>query len=120
MPIAVEMPKMTDTMEEGVLVAWLVEEGANVAAGDIIAQVETDKATMDVEAYDDGVLLRRVAAEGDSLPIGALSRSLVKRARAPTKSSASMPRARIALRRKQKRRRRRMRRRHARNPMSAA
>ncbi len=72
MPIAVEMPKMTDTMEEGVLVEWLVEEGAKVAAGDIIAQVETDKATMDVEAYDDGVLLRRVAAEGDSLPIGGL------------------------------------------------
>ncbi len=72
MPIAVEMPKMTDTMEEGVLVQWNVEEGSEIAAGDIIAQVETDKATMDVEAYDDGVLLRRVAAEGDALPIGAL------------------------------------------------
>lgn len=72
MPIAVEMPKMTDTMQEGQLVAWLVEEGATIAAGDVIAQVETDKATMDVEAYDDGVLLRRVAQEGDSLPIGGL------------------------------------------------
>ena len=72
MPIAVEMPKMTDTMQEGQLVAWLVEEGATIAAGDVIAQVETDKATMDVEAYDDGVLLRRVAKEGDSLPIGGL------------------------------------------------
>jgi len=66
------MPKMTDTMEEGVLIQWNVEEGASVAAGDIIAQVETDKATMDVEAYDDGVLLRKVAAEGAALPIGAL------------------------------------------------
>ena len=72
MPIAVEMPKMTDTMEEGVLVEWNVEEGTTISAGDIIAQVETDKATMDVEAYDDGVVLRRVASEGDALPIGAL------------------------------------------------
>lgn len=72
MAIAIEMPKMTDTMEEGVLVEWLVEEGSKIAAGDIIAQVETDKATMDVEAYDDGVLLKRVAKEGDALPIGGL------------------------------------------------
>ena len=72
MPIAVEMPKMTDTMEEGVLIEWNVEEGSDIAAGDVIAQVETDKAVMDVEAYDDGVLLRKVAAEGQALPIGAL------------------------------------------------
>ena len=72
MAIAVEMPKMSDTMEEGVLVAWLAEEGAAVSAGDVIAQVETDKATMDLEVYDDGVLLRRVVGEGDSVPIGAL------------------------------------------------
>ncbi|MEM1116363.1 MAG: dihydrolipoamide acetyltransferase family protein [Bacteroidota bacterium] len=72
MAIAVEMPKMSDTMEEGVLVAWLAEEGAPVSAGDVIAQVETDKATMDLEVYDDGVLLKRVVGEGDSVPIGAL------------------------------------------------
>ncbi|MFT4606162.1 MAG: pyruvate dehydrogenase E2 component (dihydrolipoamide acetyltransferase), partial [Rhodothermales bacterium] len=72
MAIAVEMPKMSDTMEEGVLVAWLAEEGQSVSAGDVIAQVETDKATMDLEVYDDGVLLRRVADEGASVPIGAL------------------------------------------------
>lgn len=72
MAIAVEMPKMSDTMEEGVLVAWLVEEGTNVAAGDVIAQVETDKATMDLEVYDDGVLLKIVAEEGSGIPIGGL------------------------------------------------
>lgn len=66
------MPKMSDTMEEGVLVSWLVDEGASVSAGDVIAQVETDKATMDLEAYDDGVLLKQVIGEGDSVPIGAL------------------------------------------------
>lgn len=72
MAIAVEMPKMSDTMEEGVLVAWLAEEGQEVSAGDVIAQVETDKATMDLEVYDDGVLLKRVADEGSSVPIGGL------------------------------------------------
>lgn len=72
MAIPVEMPKMSDTMEEGVLVAWLVEEGSRVSAGDVIAQVETDKATMDLEVYDDGVLLKKVIGEGDAVPIGGL------------------------------------------------
>lgn len=72
MAIAVEMPKMSDTMEEGVLVAWLADEGDAVSAGDVIAQVETDKATMDLEVYDDGVLLKKVIGEGDSVPIGGL------------------------------------------------
>ena len=68
----VEMPKMSDTMEEGVLVAWLVEEGDAVSAGDVIAQVETDKATMDLEVYDDGVLLKKMIDEGEAVPIGGL------------------------------------------------
>jgi len=72
MAIPVEMPKMSDTMEEGVLVAWMAEEGESVSAGDVIAQVETDKATMDLEVYDDGVLLKRVIGEGDAVPIGGL------------------------------------------------
>ena len=59
-------------MEEGVLVEWSVEEGDQIAAGDVIAQVETDKAAMDVEAYDDGVLLKKVATPGEALPIGGL------------------------------------------------
>jgi len=63
---------MSDTMEEGVLVAWQAEEGDELSAGDIIAQVETDKATMDLEVYDDGVLLKKVIKEGDSVPIGGL------------------------------------------------
>ncbi|HYE97075.1 MAG TPA: pyruvate dehydrogenase complex dihydrolipoamide acetyltransferase [Rubricoccaceae bacterium] len=72
MAIPVEMPKMSDTMEEGVLVAWLADEGDQVSAGDVIAQVETDKATMDLEVYDDGVLLKRVVPQGASVPIGGL------------------------------------------------
>ena len=72
MAIPIEMPKLSDTMEEGVLVAWLKEEGDAVSAGDIIAQVETDKATMDLEVWDDGVLLSRVIGEGDAVPLGGL------------------------------------------------
>jgi len=72
MAIPVEMPKMSDTMEVGVVVSWLAEEGDAVSAGDVIAQVETDKATMDLEVYDDGVLLKRVIEEGDEVPIGGL------------------------------------------------
>ena len=66
------MPKLSDTMEEGTLSAWLAEEGDAVSAGDVIAQVETDKATMDLEVYDDGVLLKKLIGEGDAVPIGSL------------------------------------------------
>ncbi len=83
MAIAVEMPKMSDTMEEGVLVSWLAEEGDTVSAGDVIAQVETDKATMDLEVYDDGVLLKKVVAEGASVPIGGLIAVLGKEGESP-------------------------------------
>lgn len=72
MATAVEMPKMSDTMDEGVLVEWLAEEGDTISAGDVIAQVETDKATMDLEVYDDGVLLKKVAQKGSGVPIGGL------------------------------------------------
>ena len=72
MAIPIEMPKLSDTMEEGVLSAWLADEGDEVSAGDVIAQVETDKATMDLEAFDDGVLLKKLIGEGDAVPIGEL------------------------------------------------
>jgi len=72
MAVPIEMPKLSDTMEEGVLSAWLVDEGEEVASGDVLAQVETDKATMDLEAFDDGVLLKQLIAEGEAVPIGEL------------------------------------------------
>lgn len=63
------MPKMSDTMEEGVIASWLVKVGDKVAAGDILAEVETDKATMDLESYEDGVLLHIGVAEKQAVPI---------------------------------------------------
>lgn len=71
-------------MTEGVLVAWLADEGDTVAPGDIIAQVETDKATMDLEAYDDGVLLKKVIGEGEAVPIGGLIAVLGKAGEDPS------------------------------------
>jgi len=72
MAIKIEMPKLSDTMEEGVIAKWNVKEGDKISAGDIIAEVETDKATMDVEAFDDGILLKIIPGEGDAVPLGGL------------------------------------------------
>lgn len=72
MAIKIEMPKLSDTMEEGVIAKWNVNEGDAVSAGDIIAEVETDKATMDVEVFDAGTILKIVPGEGDAVPLGGL------------------------------------------------
>lgn len=64
------MPRLSDTMEEGVLSPWLKSEGDIVHRGDILAEIETDKATMELGAYDDGVLERQLVAEGSTVPIG--------------------------------------------------
>jgi pyruvate dehydrogenase E2 component (dihydrolipoamide acetyltransferase) len=65
------MPRLSDTMEEGVLSQWLKKEGDAVAKGDVLAEVETDKAMMELEAYDEGVLVRVLVPEGATVPIGA-------------------------------------------------
>lgn len=63
------MPKMSDTMEEGVIAAWLKKEGDEVSSGDILAEVETDKATMELESYQDGTLLYIGVQEKESVPV---------------------------------------------------
>ena len=68
----VRMPKMSDTMEEGVLISWQKKVGDKVASGDILAEVETDKATMDLEAYEEGTLLFAGIKEGDAVPVNAI------------------------------------------------
>ena len=68
----VVMPKLTDTMEEGVLVAWKKQEGDQVVAGDVIAEIETDKAVMDLEAFGSGILRRILAKEGETVDSGTL------------------------------------------------
>ncbi|MDP0499312.1 MAG: dihydrolipoamide acetyltransferase family protein [Verrucomicrobiota bacterium JB022] len=66
----IEMPKLSDTMTTGTLVNWLKQEGDSVSAGDMICEVETDKATMEVECFEDGVILKHYAKEGESVAIG--------------------------------------------------
>src|SRR5699024_4545482 len=70
MAVKVEMPKLSDTMEQGVIAKWNVEEGDQVESGDVIAEVETDKATMEVEVFDAGTILKILADEGDAVPLG--------------------------------------------------
>jgi pyruvate dehydrogenase E2 component (dihydrolipoamide acetyltransferase) len=64
------MPKMGDAMEAGTLASWLKHEGDQVEAGDALAEIETDKATMELEAEDAGVLTRLIAGEGDEVAVG--------------------------------------------------
>jgi len=64
------MPKMGDAMEEGTIVKWLVSEGDEVSEGDAIAEIETDKASMEIEAEDSGTLAQFIAGEGDDVPVG--------------------------------------------------
>ena len=72
MAIKIQMPKLSDTMDTGRIIKWLIKEGEKVSPGDVLAEVETDKANMDMEAYDEGTLLKIVAKEGDRVPIGGL------------------------------------------------
>jgi len=67
----IRMPRMSDTMEEGNIVEWLKEEGDEVEPGDILAEVETDKATMELESYHEGVLLHIGVKEG-AVPVNAV------------------------------------------------
>lgn len=66
----IEMPKLSDTMTTGTLITWLKNEGDPVASGDMIAEVETDKATMEVEVFEDGVILKHYVQAGQSVAIG--------------------------------------------------
>src|SRR5690554_4310033 len=68
----VRMPKMSDTMTEGVIAKWHKKVGDKVSSGDIIAEVETDKATMDFDSYQDGTLLYIGPKEGEAVPVNAI------------------------------------------------
>jgi pyruvate dehydrogenase E2 component (dihydrolipoamide acetyltransferase) len=72
MPIEIKMPALSPTMEEGTLAKWLVKEGDTVKSGDILAEIETDKATMEFETIDEGTVQKLLVAEGtDGVKVGA-------------------------------------------------
>jgi len=70
MATLIDMPKLSDTMTVGTLVRWLKNEGDAVTNGDMIAEVETDKATMEVECFDEGILIKQYCGEGAEVAVG--------------------------------------------------
>jgi len=70
MPIEITMPRLSDTMQQGTIVKWNVKEGQKVKSGDVIADIETDKATMELATYDDGVIARLAIPEGQQVAVG--------------------------------------------------
>ena len=70
MPIEVTMPKLSPTMETGVITQWLVKVGDAIKEGDVLADIETDKATMQMKAYDDGTVVHIDHPAGDEVALG--------------------------------------------------
>ncbi|AOW24274.1 pyruvate dehydrogenase complex dihydrolipoamide acetyltransferase [Sphingomonas melonis TY] len=100
MSIEIKMPALSPTMEEGTLAKWLVKEGDTVKSGDIMAEIETDKATMEFEAVDEGTIAKILIAEGtDGVKVGAVIAILAEEGEdaasvsAPTKSETPQPAA---------------------------
>src|SRR5690348_16414050 len=93
MAIELKMPALSPTMEEGTLAKWLVKEGDDVKSGDILAEIETDKATMEFEAVDEGTLAKILVPEGtDGVKVGAPIAILAGEGE-DAKAAAAAPRA---------------------------
>jgi pyruvate dehydrogenase E2 component (dihydrolipoyllysine-residue acetyltransferase) len=71
MATEIPMPRLSDTMERGTVARWAKKEGDSIAEGDVLADIETDKATMELESYENGVLLKILVQEGESAELGA-------------------------------------------------
>ncbi|HEX9900983.1 MAG TPA: biotin/lipoyl-containing protein, partial [Candidatus Methylomirabilis sp.] len=84
MPIAIQMPALSPTMEEGTLSKWLVKVGDQVSAGDIMAEIETDKATMEFEAVDEGTIAHIAVPEGtEGVAVGTVIATLAEEGEDP-------------------------------------
>src|SRR5262245_61485680 len=94
MPIELKMPALSPTMEEGTLAKWLVKEGDKVASGDILAEIETDKATMEFEAVDEGTIAKILVPEGsERVKVGAPIAILAGEGEDAGKAAAAAPKA---------------------------
>jgi pyruvate dehydrogenase E2 component (dihydrolipoamide acetyltransferase) len=91
MPIYITMPKLSDTMTEGTLLKWHKKEGDKVGTGDVLADIQTDKATMEMEAFDDGILHKQLVAEGETVPVQTKIGLLLKKGEAPPAEGAPIP-----------------------------
>src|SRR5688572_22287696 len=90
MPIAIKMPALSPTMEEGTLAKWLVKVGDKVSSGDIMAEIETDKATMEFEAVDEGTIADIAVAEGtEGVKVGTVIATLAEEGEDLTEAKAA-------------------------------
>ena len=72
MPIEITMPRLSDTMEVGTILHWHVKVGDEVSAGDLLADIETDKATMELQSFDDGCVEQLIVSEGNQVEVGTM------------------------------------------------
>ncbi|MEG3085931.1 pyruvate dehydrogenase complex dihydrolipoamide acetyltransferase [Sphingomonas sp. PB4P5] len=94
MPIEIKMPALSPTMEEGTLAKWLVKEGDTVKSGDLMAEIETDKATMEFEAVDEGVIGKILVAEGtDNVKVGTVIATVLADGESANAAPAEKPQA---------------------------
>ncbi|MEG3178488.1 pyruvate dehydrogenase complex E1 component subunit beta [Sphingomonas sp. RB3P16] len=94
MSVEIKMPALSPTMEEGTLAKWLVKEGDVVKSGDIMAEIETDKATMEFEAVDEGTISKILVAEGtDNVKVGTVIATLTMEGEEPAAASDAKPEA---------------------------
>jgi len=97
MPIEILMPALSPTMEEGTLTKWLVKEGDEVASGDLLAEIETDKATMEFEAVDEGVIGQILVPEGqENVPVNTVIAILLEDGETATDITSAPPAAPLA------------------------
>src|SRR4051812_11760167 len=90
MPVNILMPALSPTMEKGNLAKWVKKEGDSVKAGDVLAEIETDKATMEYESIDDGVLAKIVVPEGtQDVPVNQLIAVLAQEGEDPKATAAA-------------------------------
>jgi pyruvate dehydrogenase E2 component (dihydrolipoamide acetyltransferase) len=90
MPIAIKMPALSPTMEEGTLAKWLVKVGDKVSSGDIMAEIETDKATMEFEAVDEGTIADIAVEEGtEGVKVGTVIATLAEEGEDPEEAKAA-------------------------------
>src|SRR6188472_726394 len=98
MATELKMPALSPTMEEGTLAKWLVKEGDDVKSGDILAEIETDKATMEFEAVDEGKIAKILVPEGtDGVKVGAPIAILAGEGEDASAAASAAPKADTAL-----------------------
>jgi pyruvate dehydrogenase E2 component (dihydrolipoamide acetyltransferase) len=95
MPKYLEMPKLSDTMVEGTLARWVKKEGDKVAAGDVVAEIQTDKSLMEMPVFSDGILFKLYVKDGDVVPLGGAMAMVLEDGEAPP-ADLSAPAAKAA------------------------